>query len=169
MIVRNVHSREYRTSAERLGSLLETLAGPDDRLWPHDTWAPMVLSNRLQVASAGGHGPIRYLVEAHEAGKMVRFRFTGPPGFDGTHTFTVEPAPNDGSRLTHLIDMQAHGPARLSWPLLFRPMHDALLEEALDRVAQELDPMANRHGTYSWYVRFLRRLLAFLLRRKKRG
>jgi len=29
--------------------------------------------------------------------------------------------------------MEARGPALVSWPLVFEPLHDALLEDLLDR------------------------------------
>jgi hypothetical protein len=43
----------------------------------------------LAVGAIGGHGPIRYVVEAYDPGAMIRFRFTRPAGFDGVHGFTV--------------------------------------------------------------------------------
>ena len=36
--IRNVHLRVYPVPPERLAPLIDGLAGPDDRLWPHDRW-----------------------------------------------------------------------------------------------------------------------------------
>ena len=167
-MVHNVHRREYATSAERLGSILETLASDNDLLWPHRTWAPMILSDGLNPGSAGGHGPVRYKVEAHEPFRMVCFRFTGPHGWDGTHSFHIDAVEDGRARLTHVIDMKLHGAALVTWSLMFRPLHDALMEDALDRVARELDPAARPHTRHSTWVKFLRRMLAMLLRSKAR-
>jgi hypothetical protein len=46
--------------------------------------------------------------------------------------------------------MQATGPARVTWPLVFGPLHDALLEDSLARATGEDPPQ------WSWWVRFLR-------------
>lgn len=84
----------------------------------------------LAVGAHGGHGPIRYTVEAYTPGCSILFRFTGPAGFDGHHGFELIPRDTHGV-LRHTVRMRLHGRARLSWPLLYRPLHDALLEDAL--------------------------------------
>jgi hypothetical protein len=111
----------------------------------------------LQVEAIGGHGPIRYTVESYDPGHAISFRFTGPPGFNGTHNFLVDPTPS-GSRIAHDLRMSTSGSGTLSWLLVFRPLHDALLEDALHRAAlasgvQEPSP------TWSPWVRILRALL----------
>ena len=167
-MVLNVHSRQYMASVEKLGACLETLSDAQDALWPCENWPPMVLSDGLNIGSSGGHGPVRYRVEAHEPLRMVRFRFTGPPGWDGVHSFQIEATESGGAKLTHVIDMKVSIAARLSWVFVFRPMHDALLEDALEKVAQALDPTALQNPRHSAWVRFLRRALASLLRAKKK-
>jgi hypothetical protein len=127
-VVLNVHTR---TVGDGAGALIDTLSGPDDRLWPGHPWPPMRLDGPLGVGAAGGHGPIRYTVAEYEPGRRARFRFTGPRGFHGFHEFTA-----DGPHLRHRIAMTVTGMARLSWPLVFRPLHDALLEESLDRACE---------------------------------
>jgi hypothetical protein len=111
----------------------------------------------LQVGAIGGHGPIRYTVESYVPGQAVSFRFTSPPGFNGTHSLLVGLAPS-GSRISHDLRMHTTGSGTLSWLLVFRPLHDALLEDALHRAAlasgvQEPPP------TWSLWVRVLRVLL----------
>jgi hypothetical protein len=34
--------------------------------------------------------------------------------------------------------MSARGPAMVTWPLIFRPLHDALVEDSLDTAARAL-------------------------------
>jgi hypothetical protein len=57
--------------------------------------------------------------------------------------------------LRHLLEMQTTGRARLTWPMVFQPLHDALLEDALDRA--ELHVGTKPHvRQWSPWVRFLR-------------
>lgn len=130
MHVRNVHRRVV-DRVERVTQLLDRLASDDDELWPRDRWPAMALDRPLQVGARGGHGPVRYWVELYEPGRRVRFRFTRPRGFDGFHDLHVVDD-NDTAELVHVLDASMHGLARLSWPLLFRPLHDALIEDLLD-------------------------------------
>jgi hypothetical protein len=160
--VRNIHERFIPAPAQRVGPLIDGLGSPSDRLWPHDRWPAMRLDRDLAVGARGGHGPIRYTVERYEPGRMVRFRFSAPRGFQGTHVFHVEDGQN-GALLRHELEMHATGLARLSWPLVFGPLHDALIEDALDRAmlafCREPPP---RH----WPTRV--RVLRALLRRRRR-
>ena len=131
MRVRNVHERALRASPASAGSLLDGLASPEDRMWPGAAWPGMKLDRPLGTGARGGHGPIRYFVQAYVPGRSVRFRFTEPDGFEGGHVFEVLDGPGDGCRLRHVLEMRVRGRARLSWPLLYRPLHDALIEDAL--------------------------------------
>jgi L-amino acid N-acyltransferase YncA len=47
----------------------------------------------------------------------------------------VEPAPGGAALLRHDLEMRATGTAWLSWPVVFRPLHNALIEDALDRAS----------------------------------
>lgn len=154
MHVRNVHRRDFAAGPEALGLLLDTLSSVEDRIWPLENWPKMHLDRQLGVGAAGGHGPIRYVVEAYEPGVSIVFRFTGPEGFDGTHTFAVEPL-LEGARLSHVLTMDTSGKASLSWPLIYRSLHDALVEEAFDRAAAAVgEPLAAT--PWSLWVRMLR-------------
>ncbi|HVS03795.1 MAG TPA: SRPBCC family protein [Thermoanaerobaculia bacterium] len=158
MRVTNVHARRLPAAAAAVGPLLDSLATDEDRFWPHDRWPAMRLAGGLAPGAAGGHGPIRYLVEEYAPGARVRFRFTAPRGFHGHHRLEVEALGPQETLLRHVLEMEADGRARLSWPLVFRPLHDALLEDALDRAERALggDPPQRR---WSPWVRLLRRAL----------
>jgi hypothetical protein len=125
----------------------------------------MVLRDGLVIGSKGGHGPIRYSVHRHEEGRVAQFRFTRPRGWNGTHGFMAHALPHGGTRLMHVLEMQATGMGILLWVLVFRPLHDALIEEALDRVGDELGCPASTPPTRSARVRFLRWLLTLRHRR----
>lgn len=152
MRVTNIHETVLRTSLENASALIGNLASRKDRLWPTG-WPPMKLDRPLGIGAAGGHGPIRYFVEALSPVRVV-FRFTGPAGFDGTHGFDLEETP-DGIRIRHTILMNARGIARLSWPLLFRPLHNALIEDGMAR-GRKVCGMPAEKPTWSRYVRLLR-------------
>ncbi len=164
MNVLNIHERELNASPSQVGLLIDQLATKDDPLWPRDQWPAMKFDRPLEVGAAGGHGPIRYFVEAYEPGRSIQFRFTGPRGFDGYHVLDVQEIGPQRVRLKHKIAMNTTGPARLTWPLVFRPLHDALLEDALDK-AQTAVGMSVQPSVWSPWVRFLRWLLARVRRR----
>ena len=125
MKVLNRHSRRLHHSPESLGERLDTLATRRDALWPHERWPRMAFDRPLEVGAVGGHGPIRYVVEEFRPGRQVVLRFTNPKGFHGTHRYTVEGC-DGGCELRHTIDMHTSGSAVFSWPLVVRPLHDAL-------------------------------------------
>src|SRR5438128_791395 len=80
MQIVNVHQRLLNASPERVGALIDSLSSRNDMLWPHENWPRIRLDRALGVGAAGGHGPIRYTVEAYAPGHSVRCRFTGPKG-----------------------------------------------------------------------------------------
>ncbi len=132
--VRNVHERVIPAGVVEVGRMIDTLGSAGDVVWPHERWPPMKLDRPLQVGAAGGHGPIRYRVESYEPGRKVRFRFLSPEGFVGTHGLDVEDAGEGACILRHVIEMRTAGMAVLNWSLIIRPLHDALLEDAMDKV-----------------------------------
>ena len=153
-----IHERPLPSRPDEVGALIDSLSSRKDLLWPRDAWPSMRLDSGLCVGSAGGHGPIRYTVEAYEPARRVRFRFTAPRGFKGTHEFEVVPT-GDYATLRHVIDMRLAGLARLSWPAVYSPLHDALIEDALDRAESALGVGAGQRRPWSRRVRALRRIL----------
>src|SRR5690349_7464123 len=99
-MVRDVHARRFPVPAARLGELLDTLGGEDDRLWPAG-WPPARFPGGLVPGSKGGHGPVRYVVEHAEPGRL-RCRFTAPRGVDGHHEFAVLDH-GDTAELRHVL------------------------------------------------------------------
>ena len=157
-MVRNVHQRLVPAPPERVGEVLETLGSDGDRLWPHERWVAMRMKDGLEQGSRGGHGRIRYEVARHEPGRLVEFRFPQRSGFRGMHRFELEPN-GRGTVLTHTLEGTTHGRNRIVWPLVIRPMHDALLEDLLDKAEREaaaVDRGLRRHGPW---VRLLRRAM----------
>lgn len=157
-MIRNVHEREYPVPAERLWRLVDRVAEPDSPLWPVRHWPPVVLDRPLGVGATGGHGPIRYHCTAYEPGRRVEFAFDIPI-LRGTHTFDVLDTAEAGTAvLRHTLAGRPAGQGHLLWPLVFRWLHDACLEDLLDRAADSLGHPPARRNRWSPYVRLLRRL-----------
>ena len=155
MKVLNIHERALEATSQQVGALVDSLASPRDALWPRHTWPPMKFDRPLGVGAKGGHGPVRYFVEEYTPGRSVRFRFTGPRGFDGYHGCEVIETEERAVVLRHTLQIEKRGPALVSWPLIFGPLHDALLEDALAQAQASLgqEPQVRR---WSPWVRFLR-------------
>lgn len=156
MAVVNVHTREIQASPSEMGAVVDSLSSHADALWPRESWPPMRFDRALGVGADGGHGPIRYRVEAYVPGQWVRFRFTAPRGFDGFHEYTVHPSVEHGAVLRHLLVMRVHGLARLTWPLAIRWLHDALIEESLDHAERTVTATIHHPPHRSRLVRLLR-------------
>jgi hypothetical protein len=155
MAVLNIHERALPATPAEVGALIDGLAGADDRLWPHQNWPPVRYDRPLDVGAIGGHGPIRYTVTHYVPGQWLRCRFTGPRGVDGFHDFAWH---SEGGKtvLRHTLAIYPRGAARFSWPLVFRPLHDALLEDCLDRAEQATTGKVAQPARWSRYVRLLR-------------
>jgi hypothetical protein len=163
MKVVNVHRRKLQASPERVGALLDSLSSPQDALSCRQ-WPRMIFDRPLAVGASGGHGPIGYFVEAYWPGDSIRFRFTAPKGLDGWHGFEVIRTGDSECVLEHRIEMEIGGPALLSWPLMFGPLHDALTEDALSQaqVSLGLEP---QRVEWPLRVKLLRWLVSFQYRR----
>lgn len=137
-MVRNVHERLLASGPDEVGALLDSLSSPDDRLWPNRRWPAMKLDRGLEVGSDGGHGPVRYEVARYEPGRLVAFAFTPKFPLVGEHRLEVLPQPDGTTLLRHTMEGTPRNWLRLGWPLCFRWLHDALIEDALDRAEAEL-------------------------------
>jgi len=155
MEVLNVHERVLESEPVQVGALLDSLSSREDRLWPKHIWPRMEFDCPLGVGATGGHGPIRYFVEEYTPGRSIKFRFTGPKGFDGFHGYEIISTSKQPTVLRHTLKMNTQGPAIVSWPLVYRPMHDALLEDSL-ATAQISLGVAPQIQVWSLWVKVLR-------------
>ncbi len=162
MRIENVHERALPVGGAAAGSLIDGLAGAEDRLWPHDRWPPIYLQGGLHERSVGGHGPISYQVVEYQPGRLVRFRFTAPVGLIGEHRYELE-AGDRTVLLRHVLTGRTEGRMRWQWPLLFRPFHDALIEDSLDRAVAAVSETPYQPAQWPWTVRSLRWLLEGLM------
>ncbi len=155
MEVLNIHERVLAADSDRIGAVLDSLSSREDQLWPKDIWPRMKFDRPLGVGAKGGHGPIRYFVEEYTPGKSIKFRFTGPKGFDGFHGYEIITTSKHSTVLRHTLKMNTRGLAILSWPLVYRPMHDALLEDSLTTAQRSLG-LAPQVQVWSLWVKVLR-------------
>lgn len=160
MKILNRHERRLNASPEQAGDLVNTLSAEDDKLWPLDKWPPMKFDSELRVGASGGHGPIRYHVSEYVPGRRVEFQFSRKglvAGLDGRHYFEVIPR-SDHVQLRHTVDAESDFRSWLKWQVMIGPMHDALLEDALDKAQRALGQPPRRGSRWGWRVRFLRLL-----------
>ena len=150
--VRNVHSRQLASNPKN-GQLIDQLSSSNDILWAHERWMPMEFPRGLHVGSRGGHGSIRYDIEAYTKGQSITFRFSAPKGFDGWHKLTLD----SNNIMTHEINCQAIGNAMLLWWLI-RPIHDAVVEDGLDKAEAFAAAREVKPRQWSLWVRFLRKI-----------
>ena len=162
MTVFNVHRRDMDAPVDRVGRLIDTLAGPGDRLWPHERWPAMRFDRPgITPGGRGGHGPVRYYVVSHEPGRSVTFEFLGRPrGLLGHHQFVVQATGPASCVLWHLTDLEPRFPMTLTWRLFWRPLHDALIEDALTKAQAAGSHLDAPTRNWSTYVRLLRRATA---------
>jgi hypothetical protein len=118
----------------------------------------MEFDEPLGSGARGGHGPVRYAVRGYVPGRKVIFEFenTGAStGLNGCHFFEIVPA-SDGVVFRHVVDARCGPVTRLRWMLLLGPLHDALLEDCLDRVESALNGTPKPERKWTARVRFLR-------------
>ena len=162
MKIINIHERVYDHPVEVIGKVLSTLSSSDDRLWPHENWPPMILSNGLKEYSHGGHGPIRYFVSNYEESSSVEFTFTKPQEFIGTHRFDLTRISGGSTRLRHTIQMSLNLKGIIIWYFAIKWLHDGLLEDCLDKVHNQINEKRVQSPHNIWV-----KILRGILKRKK--
>jgi hypothetical protein len=86
-----------------------------------------------------------------------------PRGFEGTHGFEVD-SRLGRTVLRHALRMRTSGLASLTRLTIFRPLHDALIEDILDRAAVSTGNAIKKPARGSAYVRALRTAFKFVRR-----
>lgn len=156
MNVLNVHERTLLTSRADAWRLIVNLGSKHELLWPK-RWPAMRFDRPLGLGAAGGHGPIGYYVQDLVPEESIRFRFTAPRGFEGYHEFRI--LPQLGSlTFRHTVRVKTRGLATAYWLLILRPVHDALVEDLMDR-ASSYASGCEFHSRWPLRVRFTRWLL----------
>lgn len=153
-MVHNVHQRILPCSQAQASHFIDNLP---TAVWPSDRWPRLKLDKGVAPGSQGGHGPIRYFVEDYQPGQRVQFRFTYPSGFHGYHALELKEHQR-GCLLEHDLRMTTSLWGWFQWRFVYGPLHDALLEDALDRAGSQFGlPSRNHHSPWVRLLRFLLR------------
>lgn len=155
MRVINSHKRIINQTSKKVSELLHTLATDNDQIWPTKNWPAMRLKDGLKIGSCGGHGQIRYTIIAFEPGSHIKFKFTKPLGFNGTHELNVKAVSDKTSEISHLIQMKTNFKASFLWVFVIRWLHDALIEDAFDKIENHFSE-EEKKTNYNLWVDFLR-------------
>jgi hypothetical protein len=110
------------------------------------------------------HSRIRRGIQVSEVEPALSGEKIPEPPFLTTRTLTF--LLRGDSILRHVIEMKAKSVARLTWPIVFRPLHDALIEDSLDKAERNLGQELRASSGSPW-VKFLRRELRRGRGRKK--
>jgi len=155
MRVVNIHRRSIHQPKAQVSKLFQTLATSEDKIWPSKNWPAMQFKNGINIGSNGGHGLIRYDITEFKAGHNIKFKFTKPNGFHGTHELRISSISEDTSEIVHNITMNTTFKASILWIFVIRWLHDALIEEAFDNVENYFSE-EKKITTYNLWVIFLR-------------
>lgn len=134
MQVINSHKRTLHEPIEKVSVLFRTLATHNDLVWPSEKWPAMRFKDGLKVGSKGGHGRIRYTIIKFKEGEYIKFQFSKPEGFNGTHELKITEKHEDVTEVSHEIRMRTSLKASFLWIFIIRWLHDALIEDAFDKV-----------------------------------
>ena len=149
MKILNVHEREVGDAGAAIDRIEE--------VWPGARWTSLRLDRPLGVGARSGRAVVREEVVEYEPHERLVFRITEPKGLVAQHRFDA-----DGPVLRHTVEGRAEGLMRVGWPLVVEPLHDALLEDLLDRAQGAAAPTR----AYSPRVRFLRWAIGKARRRR---
>ena len=158
MKITNIHSRTIDQPIGAVSKLLSTLATPDDKVWPKEKWPSMKFTNGIEVGSKGGHGPIKYFVKSFTPWSVLEFEFLQPKGFNGIHKLELIPNGKGSTTLTHTIDARTNLIASIQWIVFIRVLHNALIEDAFDKVENQFS-QEQKISPWNWWVRMLRTIL----------
>ncbi len=159
MKILNIHSRIIDQPKKRVAKLFETLATEEDKIWPTEKWPAMKFDEGIKIGAKGGHGPIRYSVEHYQPENEIRFRFSRPLGFNGVHRFEIKELEEGKTEVKHTIDMRTSIRGTLLWVVAIRALHDALIEDAFDKLENNFSE-EKLSSSWSPWVRFLRQQIA---------
>ncbi len=155
MQVINIHKRTIHQPIEKVTYLFKTLATYEDLVWPYENWPAIRFKDGLKVGSKGGHGRIRYTIIEFIEGEYIKFQFSKPDGFNGIHELRVNKINESSTEIAHTISAKTTFKATVFWIFVIRWLHDALIEEAFDKVENYFTD-TKKVTRYNIWVRLLR-------------
>jgi len=158
MKVLNIHHRIIHQPKAVVAELLKTLATKEDKVWPQEKWPAMRFKEGLVEGAKGGHGPIRYFVKSIVPEESIEFEFMKPTGLVGIHKFEMKEVGDGQTEIKHTIDMKTNLIGTVQWNTFIRVLHDALIEDAFDKVENHFSPQKKK-TPWNRRVKFLRKIL----------
>lgn len=116
----------------------------------------MEFQGGIKVGAKGGHGPIRYSVDKYNPSEIIQFRFSKPNGFNGIHKFEINELTNEKTEIVHTVDMNTVGKGTLLWVLAIRSLHNALIEDGLDKLENNFSE-DKKSSKWNFWVRLIRK------------
>jgi hypothetical protein len=110
-------------------------------------------------------------VSEYVPGRRVIFQFDDEGlirEMSGHHRFEIEDG-KSGTILRHVIDATCNLKTWLLWHVVVGPMHDATLEDALDRAERYFGEEPKKPARWGFWVRAMRRKVGRSLRKARRG
>lgn len=156
MKIINIHQRTIAQPKAQVVELMKTLATTEDKVWPKEKWPKMKFKEGLKKGAKGGHGPIGYQIEYYNPDDRIEFSFFKPKGFDGNHRFEVMEINETTTEVKHTIEMDTTSiTATFAWLVAIRPLHDALVEDAFDKIENQFSSTKKLSAWNPW-VKILR-------------
>ncbi len=156
MKVRNIHKRIINKPKKVVVDAITTLSTENDKIWPKEKWPAMKFEDGIKIGAKGGHGSIRYLVERYNPSKIIQFRFEQPKEFSGIHKFEIREINDEKTEIRHTIDMKTSIKGSLMWFGGIRSLHNALLEDAFDKLENNFT-YTQKVTPWNFWVKFLRK------------
>ncbi len=158
MKITNIHKRIINQPKDKISELFDTLSSKSDQLWPNEKWPPMIFKKGLLEGAVGGHGPIKYSIQKYLPGNIIEFQFIKPDGFNGIHKFQITEIDSEKAEIKHTIKMTLSGKGILTWYFAIKWLHDALLEDCLDKVENHFSH-EQKSTKWNFWVCILRKSL----------
>jgi len=159
MRVINIHKRFIKAPITKVSELVEQLATDADKIWPYEKWPAIRFKDGLKVGAKGGHGLIKYTITKYKPSEIIQFQFTEPKGFNGIHEFRISSINETETEIHHVIDVKLSFLGILQWFVFIRWLHDALIEDAFDKVENQFST-THKQSKWNPWVKFWRRILS---------
>ena len=158
MRILNIHKRAFLESKDEVSKIFASLSGDNDQVWPTEKWPRMIFENGLKEGEIGRHGIVKYSVNKFIPSRLIEFTFIEPKEFKGIHKLELNEVEENKIELKHTIDADLSIRGIFLWYFAIKWLHDALLEDCLDKVENHF--LAEKKKTkWNFWVKFLRRIL----------
>lgn len=166
MRIAEVHKRQFDCPDNEVRSLLDSFGHPGGLFQPGEEWLAQGINETLIVGVKSGHWPFKYELHEYVPGESLGFTFLYPPCLKGAiWRFHIYKNLRGYSVLENTFEHSAKGPAHISWPLVFKWLYRASIQDVLANAQRSLGEVPKVRGWSPW-VSLLRSI--FLARAKRK-